>query len=170
MKHSIWILILCSLLCSVLTALVVLRIVHVDNRKIAVVDAIRLFNEYKMKQELEGYIEPKLRHLSGELDSLTQEIRAQRKSGAAEKEVAALYRAAAAAQQQLNDEYQQSNQQINEQVWKRLNPLIDEYGSKNGLRLIIGANGMGSVLYHDQFYDHTSLLIDFVNTRYAEGD
>ena len=40
--------------------------------------------------------------------------------------------------------------------------MIDDYGKEGGYRLIIGANGMGSVLYNDDYYDCTKEVVDFV--------
>jgi outer membrane protein len=85
-------------------------------------------------------------------------------------ELEQLYKTFCQAKATFEQEYQESNQSINEQVWKRLNPLIDEYGKAKGFRLIIGANGMGSVLYNDEYYDQTKELTDFVNKKYEEGN
>jgi Skp family chaperone for outer membrane proteins len=70
----------------------------------------------------------------------------------------------------LDNDYTQSNRDINEQIWKRLNPLLDEYGKKKKLHLIIGANGMGSVLYNDEYYERTNDVISYINKKYYEGN
>jgi outer membrane protein len=70
----------------------------------------------------------------------------------------------------LENAYRQSNQEINEQVWRRLNPILEEYGKKRGLHLLLGANGMGSVLYNDDYYDMTNDLINYVDKKYEIGN
>lgn len=141
------------------------------NKKIAVVDAIQLVNSYKMKLELEAESGELLTFLGRKADSLKQDLTGKSKVKDFPKpELDRILSAYRNAQGLLEQQYQQSNQSINEQVWKRLNPLIDEYGKGHGFRLIIGANGMGSVLYNDAYYERTKELIDFVNKKYEEGN
>jgi Skp family chaperone for outer membrane proteins len=142
-----------------------------SNKKIAVVDAIKLFNEFKMKQELEAKSAGVLQALSHYADSLQQEFTMKtRLKAAPQEEMNALAAAFRQAQARLEQQYEQSNQEINQQVWKRLNPLVDAYGKDGGFRLIIGANGMGSVLYNDDYYDRTSEVIRYVNEHYEKGN
>lgn len=44
-------------------------------------------------------------------------------------------------------------------LWKSM-------AKKRHLHLIIGANGMGSVLYNDDYYDMTNDLINYANKEY----
>ena len=48
---------------------------------------------------------------------------------------------------------------INEQVRDRLNPLIKDFAVKNNYRIVVGANGMGTVLYNADVVDITDKLI-----------
>lgn len=160
-----------TILACGITAATVLFISYRNNKKIAVVDAVKLFNSYKMKIEMEAKSGTKLEYLAHQADSLKKELVVKSKVKDVPKaELETLYRTFTQAQGTLEQEYQQSNQAINEQVWKRLNPLIDEYGKAHGYRLIIGANGMGSVLYNDDYYDRTKELTEFVNKKYEEGN
>lgn len=157
-------------LCGI-TACTVIFINQRNNKKIAVVDAIKLVNSYKMKMELEAKSAGALKFLAHRADSIKQNLVAQSKIKDVPKDrLNELYTTFTNAQGELERLYQQSNQEINDQVWKRLNPLVDEYGRGNGYRLIIGANGMGSVLYNDEYYDRTKEVIDFVNKKYEEGN
>jgi len=163
--------IIITIAACVLTGAAVLFILRSSNKKIAVVDAVKLFNDYKMKRELEAKEAVRLQYLARQADSIRQIILVKSKStGTSQKELQALYQSFNAAKATLEQEYQESNQSINEQVWKRLNPAVDAYGKERGFRLIIGANGMGSVLYNDDFYDKTKEVIDFVNKQYEEGN
>jgi len=137
-----------------------------QSRKIAVADAVKLFNGYNMKKELEGKDAGALSFLGARLDSLGTAIKnleSGRPAAAPKQELYTAYRETQAA---LEEAYAQSNQSINEQVWTRLNPLIEEFGREKGFHLVIGANGMGSVLYKDDYYDVTDELIHFVNNKY----
>lgn len=160
-----------TILACALTAAILLFIQKRDNKKIAVIDAVKLFNSYKMKMELETRAAGGLRYLGNQADSLQKELEAKSKiKDVPRAELEQLYKVFAQAKSTFEQEYQSSNQSINEQVWKRLNPLIDEYGKSNNYRLIIGANGMGSVLYNDEYYDQTKEVIDFVNKKYEAGN
>ncbi|KAA5532224.1 OmpH family outer membrane protein [Taibaiella lutea] len=157
-------------ICGITVAFILINNQRI-NKKIAVVDAIKLFNSFKMKQELESQSGGLLSALGRQADSLKSDLAAKSKVKDFPKaELEKLYVQFRSAQEQLEQTYQQTNQGINEEVWKRLNPMIDEYGKENGFRLIIGANGMGSVLYNDDYYDRTKEVIDFVNKKYEQGN
>lgn len=165
-KHYLFTLLACGI-----TAAGVLLAGRYNDKKIAVVDAVKLFNSYKMKAELEAGTAGRLKFLAHQADSLKQAFAVQSKvKGMPDTLMERLYVTFRKAEAAVEQEYQQSNQSINEQVWKRLNPLIDEYGKARGFRLIIGANGMGSVLYNDDYYDKTQELTDYVNKKYENGN
>lgn len=170
MKKSDLKYILITVIACGLTAGALLFLEYRSHKKIAVVDAVKLFNSYKMKVEMETAAAGSLKLLAGKADSLKNELAVRSKAQSAPRaELETLFQSFRQAQSDLEQAYQESNQDINEQVWKRLNPLIDEYGKAQGFRLIIGANGMGSVLYNDDYYDRTQALIDFVNKKYESG-
>jgi len=158
----------CFLMCLV-TGISVYFLNARENRKTGVVDAVKLFNQYNMKKELEGQAKGKLQMITKELDSVTNKLR-MAKASKNEEEEKSLFGTYRYLKESLDAEYKQTNDDINAAVWKRLNPLINEYGKKKKLHLIIGANGMGSVLYNDDYYDLTSEVISYVNKKYEEGN
>lgn len=160
-----------TIACCCITAAALLAYDRITNRKIAVVDAVKVFNSYKMKSEMETISARELKPLTHRADSLKQAFNAQRASrNLPDSSLERLYMSFRQADAAVNESFQKSNQAINEQVWKRLNPLIDEYARAEGLRLVIGANGMGSVLYNDDYYDKTQEVIDYVNKNYEDGN
>lgn len=168
-KSEIKQLMLTIVLC-LLTGAVTLFITRHNNKKIGVVDAIKLFNSFNMKIDMEKKAAAQLEVLAHKADSIKQEINIKSNAaGVVQSDLKPLAIAYNMAQNALEEEYQKSNQTINEQVWKRLNPIVDEYGKKENLRVIIGANGMGSILYYDEYYDKTNELIEFVNKKYETG-
>ena len=158
-----------SFLMSLATGITVYWLVGRQQKKIAVVDAVKLFDKYDMKRELEGRAKMRLQTISKQSDSIGNKLQMARATRN-EEDIKTLTYAYNYIKESLESEYKQSNQDINEAVWKRLNPAIDEYGKKKGLHLIIGANGMGSVLYNDDYYDLTEDVTKFVNKKYAEGN
>lgn len=137
-------------------------------KKTVMIDAIKLFNDFKMKNELEGIEKIKLESMTQRIDSIEKIIRViQQEKKEVSPEIIESYNR---SKMILDEEYNISNKQINEQVWKRLNPLIDKFGSEYGYHLIIGANGMGTVLYNDNYLDVTQKAITYINKKYEEGN
>ena len=165
MKNTFYRSIILSAIISLLSSGLVYVLLSNQNRKTAVVDAIKLFNQYNMKKELEAKEKVRLEAMSKVLDSMTNQIKLAQASKD-EQGVKDLFNKFNLLKQQLRDEYNQGNQLINQEVWKRLNPMIEEFGKKKKLHLIIGANGMGSVLYNDEYYDLTPELVNYVNKQY----
>jgi outer membrane protein len=65
---------------------------------------------------------------------------------------------------------EQSDKEVNEQIWKRINPVIDEFAKKNNFSIIIGGNGMGTVLYSNNAINVTTKLIEYANNKYENGN
>lgn len=154
---------------SVITGFIVYQLTESRYKKIAVADAVQLFNQYDMKKEMEQKEKARLQIISTQVDSIGNKLRMAQamKNDTSLKNLAQAYSYLKA---RLQNEYNQSNEEINEQVWKRLNPVLEEYGKKKKYHLIIGANGMGTVLYNDDYYDVTKELIQYANKRYQEGN
>lgn len=162
------ILIVCFLMCAT-TGIICYRLTKMDDRRIGVVDAVRLFDEFNMKKELEKKEKVKLEAMGKQMDSVGNLLN-MAKATKNEEEIKRLSYAGAYMKNAIENEYTESNRDINTKVWKRLNPVMDAYGKKKGLHLVIGANGMGSVLYNDEYYDMTNDAIQFANKRYEEGN
>lgn len=162
------ILIYCAILC-LLTGTMVYWAISRQQKKIAVVDAVQLFDNFNMKKELEELEKGKLQKASKQLDSMGNALQMAKGLNKTEQELRNLSYQYNYMKTKFDEDYTQSNRDINAQVWKRLNPLLDEYGKKHGLHLIIGANGMGSVLYTDEYYDITNDVTQYINKRYATG-
>lgn len=162
--------IIVSVLCMAITIGICYAMLHREFKKIAVIDAVRLFNEYQMKKEIEEKETGRLKYFGHIADSVRQSMELAQKMNAAREAQKSLVQAFRMAKMELDQNYEQSNQMINEQVWKRLNPLIDEYAKEHGYKLIIGANGMGSVLYNDSYYDITDQVLKSINKQYAQGN
>ena len=163
------ILLYCLLFC-VITGCVTYYFSRGSKRQdIAMIDAVRLFDAFNMKKELELKEKQKLETLSKQVDSVQNKLQMAKTSPSVD-EATQLAQVVAVQKEKLRSEFDNSNREINEQVWKRLNPYLEDFGRAAGVHLIIGANGMGTVLYNDGFYDLTDKAIQFVNKRYEEGN
>lgn len=135
-------------------------------KKMAMIDVIRLFNEFDMKKDLEEVEKLRLSKLRKEVDSFENVITIIQQSKKTPDKL--LIEQYSSSKFIFEEEYKNGNQTLNEQIWKRLNPLLDEYGKQKGFNLLIGANGMGTVLYHTEYFDVTSDALEFVNKKYAQ--
>lgn len=132
--------------------------------RIKYVDTITLFNEFILTKQLEAKDAPMLNKFKMKLDSLHQ-VYGLIKDEAQRNELGlTIY--------QFENEYKgfstKSNSDINDLVWTRLNPMIHEYGKKNGFTILFGANGMGNVLYAEETRDETKKLIEYCNKAYKD--
>ena len=138
-------------------------------KKTVVVDVIRLANEFQLKKDLEERAGVKLNAISAEIDSMKAVYGALAKSGINTSQQENVARRLDTLGMEAQRSYEVSNQVINEQLWTRLNALIDEYGKEYDYTLVIGSNGMGTVLYNETPIDKTVELIAYVNSKYEKG-
>ncbi len=54
----------------------------------------------------------------------------------------------------------------NNQIWKRINQYVGEYGKKNKLDFVFGIKGEGNVMYSNEAYDLTNEMVQYINSRY----
>ena|SRR6201985_1357595 len=138
-------------------------LIHKSEKKIVYADAIKLFNGYKFKLDMEQSSQGTLKKLKTGLDSATAFYKVNPTNADAQRLVME-------KQQQLNGAYAQINKEINQKVWERLNPVIHEFGKAKNIDIMIGANGMGTVLYASDHWDVTDDLIKYVNENYEKGN
>ena len=75
---------------------------------------------------------------------------------------------------QLNSSFNENSTEalagaFNERIWNQLNAYVKEYGEKEQLPVLLGADGRGAIMYGDTALDHTARVIAFINQRYS-GD
>ncbi len=152
----------------ILSAVIGFMYLNAKINKVIVIDVIKVVNEFKLKKELEKSAESKLMILRNKVDSVSSVLEYALKNNKGDAE--SINKELQYWQQKAYDAYEVSNNSINEQVWKRLNPLIDEFGKQHNYRIVIGANGMGTVLYNADAVDKSNELIQFINTSYDKGE
>ncbi len=152
-----------------LVNLSILAINYRNSRKTVVIDIVRVFNEFGLKKDLEHRVAMKLNELSSEADSLKAVYLAMQQQRKDPIQLAAMAADVDTAESRLQRAYVISDKNINEQVWQRLNSLLTEYGNQYDYSLVIGANGMGTVLFNRSELDKTEELIKFINRKYETG-
>lgn len=164
-KNAIYLL----LILAVLVSLSVVFYVNTKLDKIVVVDVIKVFNQFNMKKQLEEKVDIELNKYTEHIDSMKSLLQmAQERND--EKRIEIFSKEIYLTESEGQRAFEISNKNINEQVWNRLNPLIDEFAKKGKYRIVIGANGMGTVLYNVDAVDRTQELINYINERYETGN
>jgi outer membrane protein len=54
-----------------------------------------------------------------------------------------------------------------DELWKQINEYVQQFGKENHYKVILGANGTGSLMYSDKALDITPELTSYINSRYA---
>lgn len=160
------ILLLAGLL-SVILSLSGVLVYHVFfQKKIVSVDILRLIDGYRLKQDLENAQKKELDTYIRITDSLKNNFDQAYKHNPNHPQLQALYADAAEAEKELSQIFGQYNEENNKKIWTRLNPVIDRFSEERGYDIVIGANGMGTVLYMKNTSDITDQLVQYINDEY----
>jgi outer membrane protein len=130
--------------------------------EIAFVDIGKLTDGYKFKKDLEKGSSQNLYRIKYVLDSLEMVKKATGPNPELDGKIAKV-------QDAFQRYYVQTNQEITQKIWDRLNPLMEQYGKEKGMQLLIGANGAGTVLYGSATTDVTEDVLRYINTKYEKG-
>lgn len=138
-----------------------------DNRQttgVKYVDTITLYNNFQLTKKMQSESQPLIADLKSTLDSLSY-IYSNNKELQGRKDVEEQI---IKAEREYVAISEKSNQEINEIVWNRLNPLINAFGKKHDYNIIVGANGMGNVLYGKTSFDITNQVLEYCNKEYRD--
>ncbi|MEQ9229304.1 MAG: OmpH family outer membrane protein [Cyclobacteriaceae bacterium] len=69
-------------------------------------------------------------------------------------------------QTSLSQESQEILVRYNEEIWSQLNQFTQDYAKDNGYDLVLGANGMGSIMHAQSYLNITDQVTKFCNDRY----
>jgi outer membrane protein len=132
-----------------------------NQQKVVYVDLYKLLNSYEFKKQQEQQQQAQLVVFKNAMDSLKKEFFTATAAPVKEKLAGTIQQ----VEYNMNAYLEQSNEKINKAVWDKLNPIVDEFGKKQNYELIMGANGMGTILYGKEKVDITNDLIRFVNEK-----
>ncbi len=71
------------------------------------------------------------------------------------------------SKQQLEQQLLSSEQNKNERLYKEIQDFLAAYSTNEGFDIIFGYNGFGNVLYAADRFDITQMVVDSLNTMYA---
>lgn len=172
-KNSSKILIALSVIVVALLVAVIYLFCKED--KIVYVDSVRLFEEYKMKQDFQKKIESKKAGYQKYLDSAKLDLKiryegmVKRKVKEGSKEAFEYVKSEQLffmKEKEYNEEIETLSAEYTAQVWKQLNQYTKEYGEKKSYDFIFGAKGDGNLMHARASVDVTESVIKFVNDKY----
>jgi Outer membrane protein len=167
------------LLAVAVVVLFVLHFVQSTTGTIGYVDTNLLLQKYEAMKDAHAQYEKKEKVWQAQTDTLMQEWEVLLKSYEKESN-----RMTAQARQQKTEELRYKQQQISnykqaiekksheeqEKLTKGVvstaNEFIMEYGKKHHYKIILGANGSGSLLYAEKKIDITELILEGLNKEY----
>lgn len=172
---NIWKLINSILLISVLFYLFFFN--EKSNKEIVFIDNVKVFQEFNMTKELGVVNEKKYKHQLTSFDSLVTQfseletiLKSKKKITKEEKQqYIKEQRKVIQKEKEIEEIRINVKNDINNKVWTRLNSYINSYGKEKKLKLILGAQGSGNIMYGDSITDRTSDFVEYVNYKY-EGN
>lgn len=162
--------IISSVIISVLVSYLLLNQFGVAKNQ-AYVDTVKVFNEFDLKKKLEKKMENILKRDKQVVDSLKLELKLIYDN--TEKPGNERFVQIRGLQNKIDEHTYQATQneafytdKYNTQIWKQLNQYIKEFGREEGIDLLYGANGQGTILYAKEKYDYTHECIVYINAKY----
>lgn len=146
--------------------------VYKGRTRMVYVNTYSLYNEFKLKKELEEKLKKTGLARRVLLDSIKGKIQllSVRQVGSEtedrNQELNMLKEAYFMKEKEINKENDVQAQSYTDQVWEQLNQYIKDYGDAKGYDYILGATGQGNLMYAKESNDITKEVIEFVNERY----
>lgn len=137
-------------------------------KKVAYVTTMKVFEEFKMKKEIELKYQKIQIMKQTYLDSIRLEIRSLETTRKPEDELRwnELKKLYLIKEDQFNQENELLYKDFTEQIWKQLNQYVEDYGKENKYDFLFGAAGQGNIMYANDKEDKTKEVIEYVNKKY----
>lgn len=136
-----------------------------NSNNIKVIDLVKVFNSYQLKIDMEHADSIILNKKIREIDSLKGLLEFQKDNIPVQEFNNQIY----LLDMDFEKAFQESNNRINEAVWKNINMLTKDFGKKNKIQILIGANSMGSAVYYEDVVDMTNDFILYINENYENN-
>lgn len=142
-----------------------------SNKKVAYVNTYQLYEQFKLKKELEEKLKKTQLSRQVILDSIKSKIQLiginkELSDQMLADKIQELRQTYFLKEKQFSQENETQAQQYTDQVWEQLNQYIKDFGKENNYKYIFGANGQGSIMYADEGEDISKEMIEYVNNKY----
>ncbi|WP_196896068.1 OmpH family outer membrane protein [Aureivirga marina] len=145
--------------------------------KIAYIDNIKVFNSFKMTDDIGVQNKNRFQAQAHELDSIVEVLKKMEKEITTAKKVSDKTQETYSVELQkfrnkeaiFLQEKEKVNAESTNQIWGRINALVKTYGEENGYEIIFGTQGNGNIMYGKEALDVTADFTLFANQKY-EGN
>lgn len=140
--------------------------------QLAYVDNAQLYNDFKLKKELEA----RFNHISNQraliidsmkvgLDRLSLQLK-QTQTEALLKQYRGQLDTYRSKSEEFNEENQSLQSKYNDQVWLQLNQYVRDFGNEKGYVFIFGTSGNGTIMHAQETSNLTNEVLVFANAKY----
>lgn len=152
------------------TTLIVLNIILIfflaynffkTSEKIVTVDSKKLFNEFIMTKEIKESGNKTIKSMNFKIDSLSNVLKLSD-----EREKQKLIKIIFKQKGMIENFDAEYTMQESPKIWKRIKSYAKDYSDKNKIRLIIGSQYDGDILFTNDSDDITNDLLIYINKRY----
>lgn len=163
---------------KVLLIIAVFSIAACNQSKIAYIDVAELMEGYEATIALEAELLAKQEAKAKELDSISAPFQlkvqeyyqnannmSESKRTETEQALQQEQQLLQMQQQQAANELQQEQQEKSEVISKRVDSVVAAYAKKNGIQLILGTQGNGTVIYGEDALNITDEMIAVLNEK-----
>lgn len=145
--------------------------------KTAYINTEEVYNDFKLKKELEQKLKKTestkakvLDSLRMELQLLSEDIQGNKVTqGEKINKFNILKRNYLGQEEAFAKQQEELTAQYSSQIWKQLNQFVKEFGENNHYDYIYGVHGQGNLMYASEQENITSEVKEFVNDKY-EGN
>ncbi len=154
----------------ILLLIVVFLIVsHLKSNKkeeVVYINNIELFNGFNMTKDMKSFGNNEVKKRTTELESLYTKFNALTEKEKKEKSSASLQQQIAIKSKELQEFKEKHGLELNQKIWLRLNTYIKEYAESNNLKVVLGSNGSGSLMFAEESIDFTNKILHYSNKKY----
>lgn len=155
-----------SLVSLGVSLMLLLYVVFLKDSPVYYVDNVRLFNEFKLSKDIKKEYQIKIdkqTQLVTSLVSKFENIEARKGSVA---ELIYLKEKIAIEDENLTKLQTYYSSHMTQKVWDRLNKYVKEYSESTDIKILVGGQGTGNVMFVDESIDITNDLLTYVNENY----
>lgn len=144
-----------------------------NTKKVGYITTLKVFEEFKLKKELESEFKKVQIARQTYLDSLKLNLQSLGMRLEKNHDNETIVRFDEAKKMYLMKERQFTEENENvynsytEQIWKQLNQYMEDYGKENKYDYLFGASGQGNIMYASEGEDVTKEIIEYVNNKYV---
>lgn len=148
---------------------------EITRNKTGYIEIATVYDNFKMKQELEKQLEKIQNERKNILDSARFVLEGLKRryeavNGEEKNNIAARWNAKSEELQYKERQFEEDNQRLvgeyQRQITTQMSQYVKDFGKENNYKVIYGASGEGTLMYADDEYNITEEVKNYINARY----